>query len=44
MEDNIISWNIENWITVVLMVTLGFALIAFITQLVRKSANKSMAA
>lgn len=33
MQDNIITWNLENWITVVLMASLGFvatgALVSF---------------
>lgn len=28
MERNIISWNITNWITVILMVSVGYTLIA----------------
>lgn len=32
MEENIIAFNFENWITVVIMVVLGFALIALVSQ------------
>lgn len=28
MEENILTWNLPNWITVVLMVTVGFAALA----------------
>lgn len=36
MEENIITWNLPNWITVVLMVTVGFAALAAIAGIVRK--------
>ena len=29
LEENIISWNVTNWITVVVMVLLGYALLGF---------------
>jgi predicted cobalt transporter CbtA len=29
MDENIITWNVTNWITVVLMVAIGFALLGF---------------
>lgn len=29
MEDSIITWNVPNWITVLLMVFLGFFIIGF---------------
>lgn len=32
MEDSIITWNVPNWITVLLMVFLGFFLIGFFGQ------------
>ena len=32
---NMISWNFPNWITVVLMVVLGYLAVSVITQLVR---------
>jgi hypothetical protein len=44
MDDNLIAWNLENWITVVLMVALAFALLALTTQAVRKARAKSGAA
>jgi hypothetical protein len=27
MNDNIITWNVTNWITVILMAAIGFALL-----------------
>lgn len=32
MGENIISWNFTNWITVVVMVTIGFTILALIAQ------------
>jgi hypothetical protein len=29
MDENIVTWNVTNWITVVLMVALGYALIGW---------------
>lgn len=37
MEDNIISWNVENWLTVFLMAFLGFAVLGLISQTLRKA-------
>lgn len=28
-DENIVTWNVTNWITVVLMVAIGFALVGF---------------
>jgi hypothetical protein len=33
--DNMISWNWPNWITVVLMVALGYLVVSLVAQLVR---------
>lgn len=46
MEHNMITWNFPNWITVVLMVALGYLVIALAAQLVRgrlglKAANSN---
>lgn len=38
MTENLISWNFTNWVTVVLMVALGFAVLALLSQGVRKVA------
>jgi hypothetical protein len=32
MEHNLIAWNIPNWITVILMVSLGYLLLALVAQ------------
>lgn len=32
MDETIITWNVPNWITIVLMVALGFALLSLITH------------
>lgn len=34
--ENIISWNATNWITIMLMVTLGFLIVATATQAYKK--------
>lgn len=40
MNENIITWNMPNWITVVLMVSLGFAILGAAAGVMRKrSAN-----
>lgn len=36
MEENIITWNLPNWITIVLMATLGFAILAAVAGMLRK--------
>jgi hypothetical protein len=33
MEETILSWNVANWITVLLMVVLGFALLGMIARI-----------
>jgi hypothetical protein len=40
-EETIISWNVTNWITVILMAAVGFALLGFAGKLIqkRKAAN-----
>lgn len=35
MTDNMISWNWPNWITVVLMVALGYLVVSLVAQVVR---------
>jgi hypothetical protein len=37
MERTIISWNLPNWITVVIMASLGYAALAAMAQLVKKN-------
>lgn len=36
MEETILTWNVTNWITVVIMAALGFALLALVAQLYHK--------
>ncbi len=33
MDENIISWNVANWITVILMAAIGFALLGLAKKL-----------
>lgn len=44
MGDTIITWNATNWITVVLMVFLGFLIVGAIAQLVRKGKSGNASA
>lgn len=37
MEETILTWNITNWITVVIMAALGFMLLALVAQLFHKA-------
>lgn len=32
VEHNILTWNLPNWLTVILMVALGYLLVALIAQ------------
>ncbi len=41
MQDNLISFNFTNWVTVVTMVLVGFAILALATQGVRHFRNNS---
>lgn len=36
MEETIITWNATNWITVVVMVAIGFTVLSVLAQMVRK--------
>jgi hypothetical protein len=40
MTENLISWNIVNWVTVVLMCFFGFIVIGTIAQLGKKIAGQ----
>jgi len=40
-EETIISWTPANWITVVLMVGLGFALLGLAAKIVQQKQGKS---
>lgn len=46
MDDNILSWNVANWVTVILMVVLGFAILGMVAKIWRqkKGAVLAMAA
>jgi hypothetical protein len=39
VDHNFISWNLENWVTVILMVALGYGALALITKLVTGGAG-----
>lgn len=39
--ETIITWNATNWITVVLMVFLGFLIVGAVSQLIRKGKGQS---
>jgi len=43
MEKTILTWNVTNWITVVLMAVLGFMLLGAAGQIWRKIRNKQAA-
>jgi hypothetical protein len=43
MEENIITWNVPNWVTVVLMATLGFGIISVVASFMRKKNGAPMA-
>ena len=32
LDENIVTWNVTNWITVVLMVAIGFAALGFVQK------------
>lgn len=36
MDDAILTWNVPNWITVVLMVAIGFGVLSFAQSYVAK--------
>lgn len=42
MDRAYVQWTVVNWITVMLMVTLGFFLLSFVAQTARKFAGGSM--
>lgn len=37
MYENIISWNVANWVTVVLMALFGYAIFALIAKTIKKA-------
>jgi len=40
MDETILTWNIPNWLTVLLMVILGFAAIGVVTKIVVKARSE----
>lgn len=36
MNDNILSWNVENWLSVILMASIGFGILAVAQKLYAK--------
>jgi hypothetical protein len=43
-EDKILTWNVANWITVLIMVTLGFAVLGMAVKLWQAKKGKAVAA
>lgn len=39
MNESIISWNFTNWVTIVIMASVGFVLAALAAQLVHSAAG-----
>lgn len=37
MEKNIISWNVQNWLTVVLMVAIAYSLIGILVSFLQSN-------
>lgn len=40
-EETIISWTPANWLTVLIMVALGFAILGFVAQAIKQRQQKS---
>jgi hypothetical protein len=38
-EETILTWNAANWITVIIMVVLGFAVLGMVAQIVKMKRN-----
>lgn len=41
-SENIISWNVANWITVVLMALLGYFIVAFIANVIKNKHGENV--
>ena len=41
MEESILTWNVANWITVILMAAIGFSLLGLVQKLYQKSTSNS---
>jgi hypothetical protein len=35
-DETILSWNVANWVTVIIMVVLGFAVLGMVAQIVKQ--------
>lgn len=44
MERTIISWNLPNWITVMIMAAAGYAVLGLVAQLLKQQQGQSVAA
>lgn len=44
MSENIITWNVTNWITVVLMCAVGFMIVGAVGQFLAPPASEPQAA
>jgi hypothetical protein len=40
-EETIITWNFTNWVTIVLMVALGFVALGFVAKVVKQRTAKA---
>jgi len=43
MEETVLDWTVNNWITVLLMVILGFAIIGLVAKLATKIGSRDNA-
>ncbi len=41
MEETILTWNVTNWITVLVMVAVGYLVLGFVAQIARKTVSQS---
>lgn len=39
MEHNLLTWNLPNWLTVILMVALGYLLVALVAQAFKRGTS-----
>lgn len=44
MDETILSWNVTNWITIVLMAAVGFALLGLVMKIVQSQMAKQAGA
>jgi hypothetical protein len=43
MEETIISWNVANWVTVILMAAIGFAIVGLVQRVIAKRSGEAEA-